>query len=310
MFLITMLAQAKLALRVLGLAVLVQCSVLATQARAQGLPKKAMKIGMVDSLFTDVSPVMVKMGSVMFATLMKTSTGMDGEMVTGGQALTVGKHLSEGKLDLAVFQGVEFAWAQQRYPDLRPLMIAVTKYRHSQACIVVAKDGPISSFARLQGKPFVMPLCSPEHCRLFLQQCCTESGCGTPHKAFTQIVKSNVEDALDDICTGKFAATVVDKVALENYEQLKPGCFARLRILKTSAQFPCGVIAYREGAISKDKLSKFTTGLLKADKTDLGQEMMKGFKISSFQAVPDNYAQMLSDIMKIYPPPATVTAQR
>ena len=86
MFLITMLAQAKLALRVLGLAVLVQCSVLATQARAQGLPKKAMKIGMVDSLFTDVSPVMVKMGSVMFATLMKTSTGMDGEMVTGGQA--------------------------------------------------------------------------------------------------------------------------------------------------------------------------------------------------------------------------------
>ena len=91
---------------------------------------------------------------------------------------------------------------------------------------------------------------------------------------------------------------------------------AQARLLRSPAdsqdlwRFPCGVIAYREGAISKDKLSKFTTGLLKADKTDLGQEMMKGFKISSFQAVPDNYAQMLSDIMKIYPPPATVTAQR
>lgn len=294
----------KLGLSLLGLAILLHLSS-TVPARAQE-PDSPVKIGMVESLFTDVNPAMVRIGSIMFAALMKTSTGMDGEMVTGGDPMTVAKNLSDGKLDLAVFHGVEFAWVQKRFPALRPLMVAITKYGYTQAHIVVLKDGPISTFANLQGKPFVMPLCSREHCRLFLDKCCTDCGCDGPQRAFSEVFKVNGEQALDDVCQGKASATVVDKVALEHYQALKPGCFARLQILKTSEEFPTGVIVYRIGSLGQDKLSRFRAGLMTADKTDLGREMMKGFRITSFEAVPENYAQMLSDILKVYPAPAVV----
>lgn len=58
--------------------------------------------------------------------------------------------------------------------------------------------------------------------------------------------------------------------------------------------------------MKQEVLDKFREGLLDAHKTPLGREMMESFKITSFEAVPDNYAQMLADIMKIYPPPAAV----
>lgn len=304
-----MLRRHNLLLCLLGLAAVLH--IMPYPARAQDPmqdpPKSAdrpVKIGMVDSLFTDVNPIMVKIGSAMFATLMKATTDMDGEMVIGGHALTVGKELHDGKLDLGVFHGVEFAWAQQRYPDLRPLMVAITRYPHAQALIVVPRDSTFNSFHQLQGKHFVMPLCSREHSRQFLSRCCLQCGHTEPNKFFGKVVKLNCESALDEVSYGKMQAVVVDAVSLEKYQALKPGYFNRLRVLKASEHFPTGVIAYREGSLREDVLAKFRNGLINAASTDLGKEMMQGFQITAFEPVPANYSQALADILKIYPAPS------
>jgi len=300
-----MLRHSTLGLGLLALAALFQCTIAAAPACAQDATASPVRIGMVGSLFTDVNPVVVRLGSVMFATLMKSSTGMDGQMVPGGEALAVAKNLHDGKLDLAVFHGVEFAWAQERYPDLKPLMIAVTKYPHTQACLVVSKEGPITHFADLKGKVFALPLFSREHCRLFLHRHLREhGGHSEPHKFFGSVVRPNYSSALDDVSTGKIDAVVVDVVSLEKYAEVNPGRFTRLRVLTPSEHFPTGVIAYREGALKDDVLNKFRTGLLEANKSDLARELFESFKITSFETVPASYAQMLSEIIKIYPAPA------
>jgi ABC-type phosphate/phosphonate transport system substrate-binding protein len=298
-----MLCQRKLGLGLLGLAILLPCTILAGSARAQDVVEKPVRIGMVGSLFTDVNPIMTRIGSVMFAGLMKQSTGMDGEMVTGGDPITLGKNLHDGKLDLAVFHGVEFAWAQQQYPDLKPLMLAITKYKQTQARIVVAKDGPIANFNELAGKTLIMPLFTREHCRLFLDRCCREAGAENPNKFFGKVTKLNIESALDEVGLGTVGATVVDAVALEKYEILKPGCAARLRVLKSSEMFPTGVIAYRDGGLKEEVLAKFRDGLVNGGATDVGKELFLTFQITSFDAVTEAYAQQLAEIIKIYPAP-------
>lgn len=286
------------------------------QARAQDEPQappanaaRPVRIGMVDTLFTDVPPFLIGIGAQMFAQLMKTSTGMDGAMLPGGDPLTLAKSLDEGKVDLAVFHGVEFAWAQKQYPNLRPLMVAVTKYPHTQAHIIINKGCDISNFTELKGKIFCLPTRSRAHCVLFMERHCSECGQCRSRKFFGEVVKQCEEDALDSVCFGRIQATVIDAVSLETYESIHPGRFAKLKVLVASEHFPNGVIAYKDGTIAEDVLAKFRTGLLNSNKTSAGQELLQTFKITSFEEAPENYTQMLRDIIKIYPPP-TVAAPK
>src|SRR5437016_55153 len=79
---------------------------------------------------------------------------------------------------------------------------------------------------------------SREHCRLFLERGCRACG-AEPQGFFAKVVTpANVEDALDDVIRGKVQVAVVDGVSLECYEQVKSGCFARLKVLTRSAIFP------------------------------------------------------------------------
>jgi ABC-type phosphate/phosphonate transport system substrate-binding protein len=272
---------------------------------AQETDEPPVRIGMVSTLFTDVPAPLAQFILQPFGLIMREFSGMNGKMVLGGDPMTLGKQVHEGKVDLGVFHGIEFAWAQSRYKDLRPLMVAVTKYKFAQAVVVVKKDGPIESFNNLRGKSMALPQRSREHCRLFLTRNCDICGQANPKEYFSQLLTpASVETALDDVCLGTAQAAVVDLVALEQYQDIKPGCANRLKVLRPSERFPTGVICYREGAIADRILTKFRDGLCAANETERGREMMGMFKITSFEPVPEDYAQMLSDIMKIYPPPA------
>src|SRR5262249_39951922 len=68
-----------------------------------------------------------------FRALMEAQTGFTGELVPAGDAEDLGERLASDKVDLGVFHGVEFGWARQKYPDLRPLVIAVNYQRHLRA---------------------------------------------------------------------------------------------------------------------------------------------------------------------------------
>src|SRR5688572_24096182 len=79
-------------------------------ASNKGAP--TVRVGMVNTLFRDLAPPMVQVLIQPFGKLMKSQTGLNGEMVLAGDAHALGQQLSEEKLHLGVFHGVEFAWAQ------------------------------------------------------------------------------------------------------------------------------------------------------------------------------------------------------
>src|SRR6202035_1873398 len=82
-------------------------------------------IGLINTLFRDVPKPLACALMQPFRSLVETQTGLDGRLTTAEDALSLGRQLAEDKVQLGVFQGIEFAWARQKYPDLRPLMIVV-----------------------------------------------------------------------------------------------------------------------------------------------------------------------------------------
>ena len=49
-----------------------------------------------------------------------------------------------------VFQGYEFAWAQEKDPGLQPLALAVNVYTYPTVYVVTRRDDPATDFAGLQ----------------------------------------------------------------------------------------------------------------------------------------------------------------
>lgn len=259
------------------------------------------RIGMVSSLFNDVPPALVQFAGGPFKAMVKEFTGLSGELKVGGDAFEVGKKLEDKQLDLAVFHGFEFGWARQKYPQLRALTIAVSKHRQVHALLVVRADSNFKSIADLRGTDIGLPRKSKEHCRLFLDR--TLAG-GNAKGFFKDIVVSrNVDDALDDILRGKLQAVVTDDMSLEDYEDFKPGCFARLKVIKQSEPFPPAVVVYREGALDADTLKRFRDGMISANQSPRGRDMMSLFKMTGFEPVPDDFNQQIAAIIRHYPAP-------
>jgi ABC-type phosphate/phosphonate transport system substrate-binding protein len=285
--------------------VLLTTFLVATTVHLPASETEPMQIGMVQSIFTDVPPTLISRIVVpTFKRLMKDQTGLDGQLVIGGDALDVAQKLMRGKLHLAVFHGVEYAWAQQKHKELRPLMIAVHKTRHLKAHLVVRQDSEASGFADFKGKELALPCRSKEHCRLFMERNCQGCERCEAKAFFSQIVKpGHVEAALDAVCTGEVPCAVVDNVSLDLYQHVKPGCFKRLKVIQDSETFPTAVIAYREGGLDDENLNKFRTGMMNANQDPIARDVMSMFKIDAFEPIPDDYPQMLAEILKAYPAP-------
>jgi ABC-type phosphate/phosphonate transport system substrate-binding protein len=291
----------------LGLAVIVSMTLLvATTAHlTANPPAEPMNIGFVQSIFTDVPPTLIKqIVAPTFKRLMKDQTGLDGQLVIGGDAYDVAQKLMDGKLQLAVFHGVEFAWVQQKHKELRPLMIAVHGTRYLKAHVLVPEDSKATCFADLKGKEVALAARAKDHCRQFLAKSCRECGQCQPQHFFSQLVKpAHMEAALDAVCSGEVAAAVVDNVSLDWYRELKPGCCRRLKSIKDSEVFPAAVIVHRDGGLDDVTLAKFRDGMLNANKDRDARDVMGMFKIDAFEPIPDDYPQMLAEILKAYPCP-------
>jgi ABC-type phosphate/phosphonate transport system substrate-binding protein len=264
----------------------------------------SLRFGMVRTFFNDVPPPLYRFVTDPFSTIMRETTGLCGELIVGGDAFAVARQLCEGKFQLAVFHGHEFAWVQQKHPELQPLMVAVNTQRSVRAYVLALKDGPVQSFADLKGKEFAVPRRTREHCRVYLARECKDDGHCAPKEFFGRVVcPANVETALDELCLEKVDAVLVDSIGLEFYKDLKPGCFDRLRVVAESDIFPAPVIAYRQGGLDDATLAKLRDGLRSAHKTEMGRDMMKMWCITSFDPVPSDYAEALATSLKRYPCP-------
>lgn len=263
---------------------------------------KPIQIALPNSLFRDTSKGMIDAVLPVFDRLMANQTGMKGKIIILSGGDEIGAQLADNKVQLAVFHGYEFAWAQAKHPNLRPLVVAVKKDPTLSAEIVVAADSKVEKLGDLQGQTVAVPRGTPEHCRLFLAR--RIRGIGHRQEKFIQSTKpTDVGAALDDVANGKAKATVVDSVAWDNYQWLNPGRARKLRSLLKSESFPTGVVAYKDGGISDADLKKFKDGLTTAHQRAEGLQLMMLLKLTRFDGVPPNYQQSLADIAKAYPPP-------
>jgi ABC-type phosphate/phosphonate transport system substrate-binding protein len=238
-----------------------------------------------------------------FKSLMEEQTGVYGVLVNAGDQDELGPQIMDDKLQLGVFHGFEFAWARLKFPELRPLLIAVNQENYLRSLLIVREDNSAQSVADLKNKILTVPRLNREHCRLYLERRCTLPGVAT-EKHYAQIVSAgDIEEALDLVVDGKAAAAVVDQVEMEGYRKNKPGRSAKLKILVQSEPFPCATLAYNPAALPKSLVGRFREGMAAAKNTRKGQQMLQLCRITGFEAVPDDYEQMLVHIAKAYPPP-------
>ncbi len=287
----------------LGLAIFFSLNVFSP---IQAAEKETVRIGLVQTMFTDVPEFMVRMAVQPLTALIKEHTGLKAQLLVGGDAFELGRKLHNDEVDLAVFHGIEMAWAQQKYANLKPLIISHNKFPSLRANLVVRQDSPLGNLVDLKGKTLAVPKQTKVHCRIFLDHQCS-CNCQCNARAFFKALVNpcDYEEAIDDVLAGKVQAALVDDWAMYNYSQNKPDRFPLLKILKKSEQFPTGTIAYREGALDSVTLQRFRQGMSNASNTVRGREMMNWFRIRAFQVVPQEYLQQLADAIKAYPPPET-----
>jgi ABC-type phosphate/phosphonate transport system substrate-binding protein len=268
--------------------------------------RHAIRIGLIGTLFRNMPESMARASQGPFRALLLSQTGLRGDLVTLADAFTLGEQLSCNKLQVGVFHGFEFAWARQKYPRLRPLMIAINHQRYLFAHIMARKDSEVTSLQGLQGKAVAVPYRSREHCLLYLERCCQAWGKDPPAYFSRVTTPTSVEDALEEVRDGTVEAALVDGVALECYKRSKPKCFARLKEVQRSPVFPAAVIAYHAGGLDAATLRRFRTGLVNANKTAFGRQLLTLWKMTGFEPIPADYEQLLIDVAKNFPPGKTV----
>lgn len=233
----------------------------------------------------------------------KSETGLDNEIIRQKDWRELADRMAKKQLDLGVFQGYEFAWAQEKFPGLKPLAVAVNVNRYPTVHVVTRKSDPASNLAGLKGYSVVIPAGGEGYVRLFLDRQ-TQSLATTAAAFFSGMTTAeNAEDALDDLVDGKVQAVAADRAALEAYKRRKPGRFNQLKQVAQSQPFPPGIVAYQEGALDQATLQRFRDGLLRASRTERGETLLTLFKLSGFEAVPTDLNSVLAQICKAYSPP-------
>jgi len=273
-------------------------------ASATAKSPDTIKIGLLNSMLHDTDRPHFEVLAKNFRTVMKEQTGLTGELVRVDSADDLRRQLEDGTLQLGAFHGYEFAWEQAKRPDLEPLMLAATNPDVMRPVIVVAKDCPAKNVGDLRGKTLALPAKGRDCVRMFLNRMCHGNG-GNLKNFFSQVrTPDNSEDALDDLVDGSVQATAVSKASFTLFGRLKPQRAARLRVLVQSETFPPSVIAYARGKLDAATQRSFRDGMSTAHQTSRGSHLIEQIKLERFEPVPADFGRRLSDIAKVYPPPA------
>src|SRR5439155_18653426 len=201
---------------------------------------KTLRVGIMASFYRDRPEETVKTTVESFKELILAHTGFQGDPVKVESFEKLGEDLTKDRMQLGVFFGHEFAWAREKYPELKPLVIVVNQIPYQRAYLLVRKDDKLSAFSDLKGKSLAIARHTHEPCYLFLERKCQATGVKM-EDFFPKITHpDNVEAALDDLVDGTVGAALVDEVAISSYKRRKPGRFAKLKELERSPIFPAG----------------------------------------------------------------------
>jgi ABC-type phosphate/phosphonate transport system substrate-binding protein len=238
-----------------------------------------------------------------FRSFVEEQTGLTGEIVLGGDSIALGKKLHDDQVQLGVFHGHEFAWAQTKYPKLEALVVCAIKGRDSRVVLVVRKDSKYRSVADLRGKVASLPRMNRGYCRLYFEKHCVCPGM-TPEKYYARILMPfDIEDGLNHVVTRKSACAIVDALALEEYGKAFPARARYLRVLQESDPFPGGVLACYNGRFPAAEARRLQGALVAAKDTEKGKKALRSLRLIGFVAPPEDHATTLETILKAYPPP-------
>jgi ABC-type phosphate/phosphonate transport system substrate-binding protein len=233
----------------------------------------------------------------------RNETGMNNEIVRQKDWRELAEKLVKGELQVGVFQGYEFAWAQEKHPNLKPLALALTVGRNPTACVVVPRDGEAKEFADLRGQSLGLPDTGQHHLRLFVERESQARG-AEPKEFFSEINSpQNVEDCLDDVVDGAVQAAVVDHAALDAYKRRKPGRFEQLKEVAKSRPLPPVVVAFCDKVLDDVTVKRFREGLVEARNKEKGRMMLTLFRLTAFEVAPDDFGEALAETRTAYPPP-------
>jgi len=264
-------------------------------AAVRSEPPKSLRVGLSGGLVQDTPEALVRAALPPMQVLLEKQTGFKGEcaVVPGFEELL--KQLAEGKVQVGIFPGHEFAWARAKDAQLRPLLIAVNGQRQLFVHVLVRADNPALALDDLKEGAVAVPRCSKSHCRLFVARLAFLDGRTT--------APASGEDALDELVEGVVQAAVVDTATLECFQRRKPGRFARLKEVHKSCPFPAPVLAYRAGSLAEADLRRIVDGLARTHQTLAGKQVLTLWRLTAFEPVPDNHDQALAEIARLYPPP-------
>jgi ABC-type phosphate/phosphonate transport system substrate-binding protein len=264
---------------------------------------RAIQIGIPQNLFRDVPKPLYEAVAPQIGKLMQKVMGVSGNVMLLSGGDEVRRDLDENKVQLGVFHGFEFAWAQSKNPELRPLVIAVKQNQKLNAQVIVASNSSIAKLEDLKDQPVAIAKGTPEHARLFLSRRTQRIGHRMDKFFGPRSSPNNVTAALDDVINGKAKATVVDGAAWESYTFNFPGKAAKLKPLLKSEDFPAGVIAYKQGALTEAEIKRYRDGLTAAHQCSDGMQLMMLAKMKRFEVIPADYQQTCTNIARAYPPP-------
>jgi ABC-type phosphate/phosphonate transport system substrate-binding protein len=277
-------------------------------AGEEDAPPKKVRVGLAKSLFRDAPEPVVQIVMRPFKTFLETQTGSSGELVVSPDFETLGQQLKDDQVQIGVFHGYEFAWAKQKNPQLKAIVLAVNENPIQRACLVVRTNCKAETYADLKGQTLAYPSLNRPHCKLFLDNRCVKSGTAADKFYGEVTAPVDSEDALDNVADGTVQAAIVDATALDAYKVNKPGRAKLLKALLQSEAFPSAVIAYNPAAanpaVTAAALERFRAGLLGARKTADGKKLLQMCRITSFEELPADYEQVFTDIAKAYPSPA------
>jgi ABC-type phosphate/phosphonate transport system substrate-binding protein len=287
--------------RALSLAALLAVSALAAHGRTD--KPDALRIGTSGPLCSEKDVLKERGVLAALQLFIKNETGINDEITQQKGWAELADRLVNGELQVGVFQGYEFAWAQEKHPNLKPLALAVSAARDPAACVVVRRDSEAPDFAALEGQSLCLPDNGQGYLRLFLDRECRARG-KAPKAYFSKISsQQNVEDCLDEVVDGAVQGAVLEHAVLEAYKRRKPARFDQLKVVCRSRPLPPVVVAYCDKGLDEAAVKRFREGLVGARDREKGRTMLTLFQLTCFEAAPDNFEKVLAETRKAYPPP-------
>jgi ABC-type phosphate/phosphonate transport system substrate-binding protein len=267
-----------------------------------GADETNVKVGVSQGLFPGKKGKDLTKAADPFRDLFRRTTGLTGT-VTGAEGPALSAGLKKDEFQLAVFQGIEYAWALQDNPKLQPIALCVNESRSLKALLFVRADSAIKKPADLKGQTLALEQETREHCMVFLRQAVIGDST-PPSKFFKKVTRTDdVEAALDDVADGNVAAAVVDGLAWSSYRKAKPGVAKRLRVLAESDPFPGTVLACQSGRFSDGWVKQVRNGLIGARKSSRNRDLLQRLRLTGFEAPDAEFDKLVKDVVKAYPPP-------